>query len=319
MKKVFITGITGQDGSYLTEILLNKGYEVHGLIRRSSNFNTQRIDHIINDITLHHGDLTDGLNIYTLIDEIKPQEIYNMGAQSHVKISFDVPSYTISTIINGTINLLESIRRINRNIKYYQASSSEMFGKVQETPQKETTPFYPRSPYGIAKVASYWLTKNYREAYNIFACNGILFNHESSRRGKTFVTQKIVDSVIRINKALEKNQKPEKLNIGNLDAKRDWGYAKEYMEAAWGIMQHIIPDDYIVATNETHTVKEFLEESFKYFNLNYKDHIVINPKYFRPTEVDILIGDYSKIKSVLGWEPKIKFKKLIKLMIEESL
>lgn len=321
MKKAIITGITGQDGSYLTEILLDKGYSVHGLIRRSSNFNTQRIDHLIENenLKLYHGDLTDSLSVHSLIDEVRPDEVYNLGAQSHVRISFDVPSHTIATIVEGTLNLLESIRKIDPTIKYYQASSSEMFGKVQETPQKETTPFYPRSPYGIAKVAAYWLTRNYREAYSIFACNGILFNHESSRRGKTFVTQKIVDGAIRIWEDIRKRREPKKLQLGNLDAKRDWGHAKEYMEAAWKMLQHSIPDDYVIATNETHTVQEFLEETFNYFELDYRDHIEINKKYIRPTEVDVLIGDYSKAKKILKWEPTIKFKELVTIMIEESL
>lgn len=321
MKKAIITGITGQDGSYLTEILLDKGYSVHGLIRRSSNFNTQRIDHLIENenLKLYHGDLTDSLSIHSLIDEVRPDEIYNLGAQSHVRISFDVPYHTIATIVEGTLNLLESIRKIDPTIKYYQASSSEMFGKVQETPQSETTPFYPRSPYGIAKVAAYWLTKNYREAYNIFACNGILFNHESSRRGKTFVTQKIVDGAIRIWDDIQNRREPKKLQLGNLDAKRDWGHALEYMQAAWKMLQHSIPDDYVIATNETHTVQEFLEETFNFFELDYKDHIEINKKYIRPTEVDVLIGDYSKAKKILKWEPTIKFKELVEIMIKESL
>lgn len=335
MKKALITGITGQDGSYIAELLLEKGYEVHGIIRRSSTFNTSRIDHLYQDshekdvrIFLHYGDLADGLGLNRIINKVMPDEIYNLAAQSHVRVSFDVPEYTADITGVGTIRILECIRQINPKIKFYQASSSEMFGMVQEVPQKETTPFYPRSPYGCAKVYSYWITKNYRESYDIFASNGILFNHESPRRGETFVTRKITRGLVRIKHGLE-----EKLYLGNLDAKRDWGYAKDYVEAMWLMLQNNKPDDFVVATGETHSVREFVEVCCKLlgFDLEWKGKglkevgydrkskkniIEIDPRYLRPAEVDLLIGDYSKAKKELGWEPKTKFEDLAKLMIE---
>lgn len=338
MKKALITGITGQDGSYLTELLLEKGYEVHGLIRRSSTFNTSRIDHLyrdphINDVRLflHYGDLADASSISRLIEKIKPDEIYNLGAQSHVRVSFDIPEYTSDTTGLGVIRILDAIKDSGIKTKFYQASSSEMFGKVQDIPQKETTPFYPRSPYGCAKVYSYWITVNYRESYNLFACNGILFNHESPRRGETFVTKKITRGLAKI-----KLNKLDKLYLGNLDAKRDWGYAKDYVEGMWLMLQAGKPDDYILATNETHSVREFIEEVAKNMGIdliwqgtgleekginksNGKTIIEIDQKYFRPTEVDLLIGDYSKAKKLLGWEPKTNFQDLAKLMSEADL
>lgn len=338
MKKALITGITGQDGSYLAELLLEKGYEVHGIIRRASTFNTSRIDHLYQDphingvkLFLHYGDLSDGSNISRLLKQIKPDEIYHLGAQSHVRVSFDIPEYTGDVTGLGTVRILEAIRDTGIKTKFYQASSSEMFGKALEIPLKETTPFYPRSPYGCAKVYAYWITKNYRESYGIFASNGILFNHESPRRGETFVTKKITRGLARI-----KLGKEEKLYLGNLDAKRDWGYAKDYVYGMWLMLQHTEPDDFILATNETHSVREFIEETCKHlgFELAWqgsgidekgidkktgKTIIEIDPKYFRPAEVDILLGDYSKAKNKLGWEPETKFKELVKLMAEEDL
>jgi GDPmannose 4,6-dehydratase len=339
VKKAFITGITGQDGSYLAELLLSKGYEVHGLIRRASTFNTERIDHLYQDshikgtrLFLHYGDLTDGGNIMSLLQKIKPEEVYNLGAQSHVRVSFDVPEYTVSTVADGTLNMLEAIRHSGVKSKFYQASSSEMFGLVQENPQKETTPFYPRSPYSCAKVFSHWITVNYRESYDMFACSGILFNHESPRRGETFVTRKITRGVARIVLGLDK-----KLYLGNLDAKRDWGFAGDYVEAMWLMLQQKSPEDYVIATGETHSVREFLLETFKAAGLNVKSNgkkgaqekfinvatgkvvVEIDPKYYRPAEVDVLLGDPSKAKKVLKWEPKVKFKELVKMMYEEDL
>jgi GDPmannose 4,6-dehydratase len=335
MKKAFITGITGQDGSYLAELLLDKGYEVHGLIRRASTFNTSRIDHLYQDIHvnnvkffLHYGDLTDGSNISRLLEQIKPDEIYNLGAQSHVKVSFEMPEFTGNTVGLGTLRLLDAIKESGIKTKFYQAGSSEMFGKVQETPQKETTPFYPRSPYACAKVYAHYLTTNYREAYGLFACNGILFNHESPRRGGTFVTKKITDALKNI-----KEGKQEKLYLGNLDAKRDWGYAKDYVEAMWLMLQQDKPDDYVVATGETHTVREFVEVAGKHFGFDIiwqgsgkdekgidkntgKTIIEIDERYFRPAEVDLLLGDATKAKNILGWQPKVKFKELVKIMCE---
>jgi len=337
-KKALMTGITGQDGSYLAEILLEKGYEVHGIIRRSSSFNTSRIDHIYRDphtngvkFFLHFGDLSDSSNISRLIEKIKPDEIYNLGAQSHVRVSFDMPEYTADVVGLGALRILDAIKESGIKTKYYQASSSEMFGKVQEIPQKETTPFHPRSPYGCAKVFAYWITKNYRESYNIFACNGILFNHESPRRGSTFVTKKITEGLVKIKLGLQ-----DKLYLGNLDAKRDWGYAKDFAEAMWLMMQAKKPDDYVIATNETHSVREFVEEAAKILDMEIewtgkgkkekgidkktgKVIIEIDPIYFRPAEVDLLIGDYSKAKKELGWKPKTKFKDLVKLMVKEDL
>jgi GDPmannose 4,6-dehydratase len=319
-KKAFITGITGQDGSYLMELLLSKGYEVHGLVRRASTFNRERIEHVytdaqhINNVFLHYGDLTDSSNIYRLIEKIKPDEIYNLGAQSHVRISFDVPEYTAEADALGTLRLLEAIRETKIKTKFYQASSSEMFGKTQNIPQNETTPFHPRSPYGVAKVFSYWITVNYREAYNLFACNGILFNHESPRRGENFVTKKISAGVAEILAGTRK-----KLFMGNLDAKRDWGYAPEYVEAMWLMMQQDKPDDYVIATGETHSVKEFLREAFKLAGINdWEKYVEIDKSYCRPTEVDFLRGDISKAKSKLGWKPKVAFKDLIKIMLESD-
>jgi GDPmannose 4,6-dehydratase len=319
-KKAIITGITGQDGSYLTELLLEKNYEVHGVIRRSSSFNTGRIDHLFNDknigeqkLFLHYGDLTDGSSLRKIIEKVNPDEIYHLAAQSHVRVSFDIPEYTTDTTALGACRILEAIRDTGIKTKYYQASSSEMFGKVLEVPQKETTPFYPRSPYACSKVYAYHLTKNYREAYNVFACNGILFNHESPRRGETFVTRKITLGLANI---LAGKQK--KLYLGNLEAKRDWGYAGDFVEAMWKILQVDEPDDYVIATGETHTVKEFLEESFGYKGLKWQDYVEIDQKYYRPTEVDLLIGDASKAKKKLNWEPKVKFKELVKMMVDSD-
>ena len=319
-KKALITGITGQDGSYLTELLLSKGYEVHGVIRRSSSINTSRIDHLFEDkdiggvkLFLHYGDLTDGSSLRKIIEKSEPDEIYHLAAQSHVRVSFDIPEYTTDTTAMGACRILEAIKETHIPAKYYQASSSEMFGKVLEVPQKETTPFYPRSPYACAKVYSYHLTRNYREAYNIFACNGILFNHESPRRGETFVTRKITLGLANI---IAGNQK--KLYLGNLDAKRDWGFAGDYVDAMWRMLQADQPDDYVVATGETHTIKEFLEISFNYKGLNWQDYVEIDQKYFRPTEVDLLIGDASRAKKKLDWEPKVGFEDLVKMMVDSD-
>ncbi|MCC6490914.1 MAG: GDP-mannose 4,6-dehydratase [Candidatus Hydrogenedentes bacterium] len=321
MKKALITGITGQDGSYLAELLLEKGYEVYGLIRRSSSFNTARLDHIYQDphVPGHHfhllyGDLSDDSALISTIAEILPDEIYNLGAQSHVRVSFDAPVYTSDITAMGTIRLLEAVRRVGKDAKFYQASSSEMYGKAQEVPQTESTPFYPRSPYGAAKVYSYWVTVNYREAYDMFACNGILFNHESPRRGETFVTRKITRAAARIKLGMQ-----DKLYMGNLDSKRDWGFAKDYVEAMWLMLQHDTPDDYVVATGETHTVREFLEEVFTHLGMDYEKYVEIDPRYFRPTEVDLLIGDASKAHKTLGWKPKVTFKELARLMADADL
>ncbi len=320
MKKALISGITGQDGSYLTEFLLNKGYEVWGIIRRSSSFHTGRIDHLYQDphnqpkLRLIYGDLTDGSNLTSIINEIKPDEIYNLGAQSHVRVSFDTPIYTTNTNALGTLRLLEAIRTSGRAVKFYQASSSEMFGKVIETPQTEKTPFYPRSPYACSKVYSYWQTINYREAYGMFACNGILFNHESPRRGETFVTRKITRAATRIKLGLQ-----DKLYLGNLDAKRDWGYAGDFVEAMWLILQADKPDDFVIATGETHSVKEFLDEVFNLLKLDWKKYVEVDKRYLRPTEVDFLQGDASKAKKILGWKPKVGFKELIKMMVDADM
>ncbi len=317
-KKAFITGITGQDGSYLAELLLSKGYEVHGLVRRSSTFNRERIEKIYtdaqhnNNIFLHYGDLTDSSSLFRLIEKICPDEIYNIGAQSHVGISFDIPEYTADTDALGTLRLLEAIRETRIKTKFYQASSSEMFGKVKEVPQTEKTPFYPRSPYGVSKVFAYWATVNYREAYGIHASNGILFNHESPRRGENFVTKKITSGVAEILAG-----KRDKLYLGNLDAKRDWGYAPEYVEAMWLMLQQDKPDDYVIATGETHSVREFVEETFRVAGIkNWKKYVEIDQRYCRPAEVDLLIGDASKAKKKLGWEPKVTFNELVRIMLE---
>ncbi len=320
-KRALITGITGQDGSYLTELLLEKGYEVYGIIRRSSSFNTDRIDHLYQDphepgtrLRLVYGDLNDSSSLNTLIRQIRPDEIYNLGAQSHVRVSFDVPEYTGEVTGIGTVRLLEAIREAGINPKFYQASSSELYGKVVETPQRETTPFYPRSPYACAKAYAYWITVNYRESYGMFACNGILFNHESERRGETFVTRKITRAATRIKLGLQ-----QKLYLGNLDAQRDWGYARDYVEAMWLMMQVDEPDDYVIATGETHSVREFLEEAFGYLGLDWEKYVEIDPRYFRPAEVDLLLGDPTKARTILGWEPKVSFKELVKIMVDGDM
>lgn len=320
-KRALITGITGQDGSYLAELLLEKGYEVHGIIRRSSSFNTQRIDHIYRDahdpksrLFLVHGDLSDSSALNTILRNVAPDEIYNLGAQSHVRVSFDTPEYTTDVTALGTIRILEAIRDVGITPKFYQASSSEMFGKVAEIPQRETTPFHPRSPYACAKVFAYFATVNYREAYNLFACNGILFNHESERRGETFVTRKITRAATRIKLGLQ-----DKLFLGNLDAKRDWGYAKDYVEAMWLMMQAETSSDYVIATGETHSVREFVEEAFSCLDMDWKENVEIDPWYYRPSEVDTLLGDASKARKELGWKPKVGFKELVRLMVDHDL
>jgi GDPmannose 4,6-dehydratase len=338
MKKALITGITGQDGSYLAELLLEKGYEVHGIIRRSSSFNTERIDHLYQDphvnnvkLFLHYGDLTDGSNISRIIEKIKPDEIYHLGAQSHVKVSFDLPEYTGDTDGLGTLRLLDAIKDSGVKTKFYQASTSELYGKIQETPQSETTPFYPRSPYACAKLYAYWITVNYRESYDMFACNGILFNHESPRRGETFVTKKITRGFARI-----LSGKDDCLYLGNIDSKRDWGYAKDYVEGMWLMLQQKKPEDFVLATGETHSVREFIEECAKILNIDLawkgkkekeigydkktnKVYIKIDPRYYRPAEVDLLLGDPTKAKEKLNWEPKTKFKELVKIMLKDDL
>ena len=319
-KRALITGITGQDGSYLAELLLSKGYEVHGIIRRASTFNTSRIDHIYADphqkpaLKLHYGDMSDASALARLIGRITPDEVYNLAAQSHVRVSFDSPEYTTDITATGAVRLPEVIRETGIKPRFYQASSSEMYGMVQDIPQRETTPFYPRSPYGCAKVYAHWVTVNYRESYNLFACSGILFNHESPRRGETFVTRKITRAVAHIKAGLQ-----EKLYLGNLDASRDWGYAKEYVEAMWLMLQQDQPDDYVIATNETHTVREFLEVAFAHAKLDWQKHVEIDQNYFRPAEVDLLIGDYSKAKKKLGWEPKTKFQDLVRIMVDADV
>lgn len=310
MKKALVTGITGQDGSYLAELLLAKGYEVHGIIRRSSSLNTRRIDHIFSRLNIHFGDLSDGSALARIITKIQPDEIYNLAAQSHVRVSFDVPEYTGDVTGIGTCRLLEAIRESGSKPKFYQASSSEMFGLVQEVPQRETTPFYPRSPYGCAKVYSHWLTVNYRESYGMHASNGILFNHESPRRGETFVTRKITKAVANI-----LTGKQDKLFLGNLSAKRDWGFAGDYVEAMWLMLQQPAPDDYVIAMGETHTVQEFLELAFGLAELDWRKHVEIDPRLFRPTEVDLLLGDSTKARTKLGWVPKVSFLELVKMMV----
>ena len=338
MKKALITGITGQDGSYLAEFLLEIGYEVHGIIRRSSSFNTGRLEHIYKDphdkktrLFLHYGDLLDASNINKILNEVKPDEVYNLGAQSHVRVSFDLPIYTGDADGLGTLRLLDAIKDSGLNTKFYQAGSSEMFGKVKEVPQNEETSFYPRSPYGCAKVYAHWLCVNYRESYNMFICNGILFNHESPRRGGTFVTKKIVDGLVAVKKGEQ-----DKVYLGNLDAKRDWGYAKDYVRAMWMMLQQEKPSDYVVATGETHSVREFVEKTGELLDMDIiwqgegleekgmdkktgKIIVEIDEKYFRPAEVDLLLGDPNKAKKELGWEPKVKFEELIKIMVEERL
>ena len=320
MKKALITGITGQDGSYLTELLLDKGYEVHGIIRRSSSFHTGRIDHLYKDphdrpaLRLIYGDLTDGSNLSMIVNDIKPDEIYNLGAQSHVRVSFDQPIYTVNTDALGTLRLLEAIRTMEKPARFYQASSSEMYGKVVETPQTETTPFYPRSPYGCAKLYSFWQTVNYREAYDMYTCNGILFNHESPRRGETFVTRKITRAATRIKLGLQ-----DKLYLGNLDAKRDWGFAGDYVEAMWLMLQQDQPDDYVIATGETYSVREFLGEVFGHLDLDWNEYVEIDPRYYRPTEVEMLLGDASKARKVLSWDPKVTFKQLAQMMTDADM
>ncbi len=320
MKKALVTGITGQDGSYLAELLLNKGYHVWGIIRRSSSFHTGRIDHLYKDphnqpeLKLVYGDLTDGGNLSTIINDINPDEVYNLGAQSHVRVSFDTPIYTVNADALGTLRLLEAIRTMRKPAKFYQASSSEMYGKVVEIPQTEKTPFYPRSPYGCAKVYSFWQTVNYREAYGLFACNGILFNHESPRRGETFVTRKITRAATRIKLGLQ-----DKLYLGNLDAKRDWGFAGDYVEAMWLMLQQKEPDDFVIATGQTYSVREFLNEVFGYLELDSEKYVEIDQRYFRPAEVDLLQGDASKAEKNLKWKPKVTFKKLAKLMTDADM
>lgn len=321
-KKALITGITGQDGSYLAELLLEKGYEVHGIIRRSSSFNTGRIEHLYQDfhvndarVFLHYGDLADSSALSRLLEKIQPDEIYNLAAQSHVRVSFDIPEYTADVVALGTIRILDAIKETEIKTKFYQASTSELYGKVVETPQTEKTPFYPRSPYACAKLYSYWITVNYRESYDMYACNGILFNHESPRRGETFVTKKITHAIARI---LKKEQ--DKLYLGNLDAKRDWGYAKDYVEAMWLMLQQDKAEDYVIATGETHSVREFLDEAFGLVGLlDWKKYVEIDPRYYRPAEVDLLLGNPAKAKEKLGWKPKTTFKELVKIMLEYDL
>lgn len=320
-KKALITGITGQDGSYLAEFLLDKGYEVHGIIRRSSSFNTGRIDHIYEDfhkkevkLFLHYGDLVDSIGLRQILTQVDPDEVYNLGAQSHVRVSFDQPVYSVDVDAMGTLRLLEAIRDINPKIKFYQASSSEMFGKVVEIPQRESTSFHPRSPYGCAKVYSHWQSVNYRESYGMFCCNGILFNHESPRRGETFVSRKITRAATRIKLGLQ-----EKLYLGNLDAKRDWGFAGDYVEAMWLMLQQDEPEDYVVATGECYSVREFLDIAFGRLDLDWKKYVEFDSRYLRPAEVDVLLGDSTKAKDRLGWEPKTDFKALVELMIDSDL
>ena len=317
-KKALITGITGQDGSYLAELLLSKGYEVHGIIRRSSSFNTERIDHLYMDphvngvrLFLHYGDLSDSASLMRFMHDLQPEEVYHLGAQSHVRVSFDVPEYTGDVTGLGTTRLLEAIRETAPKARFYQASSSEMYGLVQAVPQREDTPFYPRSPYGAAKVYAYWMTVNYRESYKMHASNGILFNHESPRRGETFVTRKITRALARIKAGLQKE-----LYLGNLDAKRDWGYAPEYVEAQWRILQQDEGDDFVIATGETHSIREFLDEAFGYAKLDWNDYVKIDPRYYRPAEVDLLIGDATKAKKILSWQPKTTFAGLVKIMVQ---
>lgn len=321
MKRALITGITGQDGSYLTELLLEKGYQVFGIVRRSSSFNTDRIDHLYQDphtpnarLRMYYGDLNDSSSLNTILRQTEPDEIYNLGAQSHVRVSFDVPEYTGEVTGLGTVRILEAIRDTGIKPKFYQASSSELFGRVRETPQTELTPFYPRSPYACAKAYAYHITVNYREAYGLFACNGILFNHESERRGETFVSRKITRAATRIKLGLQ-----NKLYLGNLDAQRDWGHARDYVEAMWLMLQADEADDYVIASGETHSVREFLSEAFGYLDLDWEKYVETDPRYYRPAEVDLLLGDASKARRVLGWEPKITFKQLVRIMVDHDL
>lgn len=320
-KVALITGITGQDGSYLTELLLGKGYHVHGIIRRSSSFNTGRLDHLYHDpheeglpFTLHYGDLTDSSGLMSLINRIQPDEVYNLGAQSHVQVSFDMPEYTADSVAMGNLRLLEALRHANRPVRFYQAGSSEMYGKVQAVPQSETTPFYPRSPYAVAKVFAHYMTVQYREAHDLFACNGILFNHESPRRGGTFVTRKVTRGVAAILAG-----QADALYLGNFDAQRDWGFAKEYVEAMWRMLQHDTPGDYVVATGEMHSVRELCEVAFGLVGLDYQDYVKIDARYFRPTEVDQLLGDATQADQVLGWRPRTTFRELVTLMLANDL
>lgn len=321
MKRALITGITGQDGSYLTEFLLDKGYQVFGIVRRSSSFNTDRIDHLYQDphvpnarLRMFYGDLNDSSSLNTILRQTEPEEIYNLGAQSHVRVSFDVPEYTGEVTGLGTVRILEAIRDTGIKPKFYQASSSELYGRVRETPQTELTPFYPRSPYACAKAYAYHITVNYRESYGLFACNGILFNHESERRGETFVSRKITRAATRIKLGLQ-----DRLYLGNLDARRDWGHAKDYVEAMWLMLQAGEADDYVIATGETHSVREFLSEAFGYLDLDWQQYVETDPRYYRPAEVDFLLGDASKARRVLGWEPKIDFKQLVRMMVDHDL
>ncbi|HEY8148575.1 MAG TPA: GDP-mannose 4,6-dehydratase [Vicinamibacteria bacterium] len=313
-RRAFVTGITGQDGSYLAELLLEKGYEVHGLVRRSSSFNTWRIDHVRDRLILHYGDLVDQNSLMRTLELVGPEEIYNLAAQSHVKVSFEMPEYTANVTALGVLRLLDAVREVDLRARVYQAGSSEMYGLVQETPQTEKTAFHPRSPYGAAKVFGHWITVNYREGYGIHASNGILFNHESPRRGENFVTRKITMAVAAI-----KNGLARELHLGNLDAKRDWGFAKDYVEAMWRMLQQDTPDDYVVATGETHSVREFLEEAFSHVGLHWQDHVKVDPRYFRPAEVDVLLGDPSKARTKLGWVPRVTFKELVRLMVNADM
>lgn len=313
-KKAFITGITGQDGSYLAELLLEKGYEVHGLVRRSSSFNTWRIDHVRDRLALHYGDLVDQNSLVRTLEMVGPHEIYNLASQSHVKVSFEMPEYTGNVTALGVLRLLDAVRELELETRVYQAGSSEMFGLVQETPQSERTPFHPRSPYGVSKVFGHWMAVNYREGYGLHVSNGILFNHESPRRGENFVTRKITMGLA----AIKKGQTRE-LRLGNLDARRDWGYAKDYVEAMWLILQRDQPDDYVVATGENHSVKEFLEEAFSYAGLDWREYVKVDPKYFRPAEVDLLLGDATKARKALGWKPRVSFKQLVRLMVDADM
>ncbi len=310
-RKALITGITGQDGSYLAELLLEKGYEVHGLVRRSSSFNTWRIDHIREALVLHYGDLVDQNSLVRTLEQVEPDEVYNLASQSHVKVSFEMPEYTTDVTAMGVLRLVDAVRELGLKTRVYQAGSSEMYGLVQETPQSERTPFHPRSPYGVAKVFGHWIAVNYREGYGLHVSNGILFNHESPRRGENFVTRKITMGVADIKKGRAKQ-----IRLGNLDAKRDWGYARDYVQAMWLMLQQDRADDYVVATGETHSVREFLEEAFSYVGLDWQDHVVVDPKYFRPAEVDLLLGDPSKARRALGWKPEVTFRGLVRLMVD---